>query len=163
MRNITRLAWRPAICLLIFLASEGIAVSQQAPRPVDTGVIFSAEHVEGSGANRLFALAAPYWTPSPDEIALLEAHLKPYLARATIPGAKVIAARLESYKRQYFGFTDGGKKWILVNGFCAGQWKKQDTWHDRVVVVLDGGVCFFRVRYDLLRSQFEQLQINGEA
>ena len=76
---------------------------------------------------------------------------------------KVIAARLGSYKRQYFGYTDGGKRWILVNGFCKGHWKKEDTWRDKVVLVHDGGLCFFKVRYDPSRSQFEQLEVIGEA
>jgi hypothetical protein len=75
----------------------------------------------------------------------------------------VIAARLGSYKRQYFGYTDGGKRWILVNGFCEGHWKKEDTWRDGGVLVKDGGLCFFKVRYDPSRSEFEQLEINGEA
>src|SRR5262245_20976511 len=91
---------------------------------------FSAEHVERSGADRVFGVTPPYWTPSPEQIALLEAQLKPYLGRVRLPKAKAIAARLGRYKRQYFGYTDGGKRWILVNGFCEGRWKKEDTWRN---------------------------------
>jgi hypothetical protein len=152
-----------AVHMLGLLASRGIAMSQERSQFVDTGVIFSAEHVERSGADRVLAVTPPYWTPSPEQIALLEARLKPFLGRLALPKAKAIAARLGSYKRQYFGYTDGGKRWILANGFCEGYWKEEDTWRDRVVLAKDGGLCFFKVRYDPSRSKFEQLEINGEA
>jgi len=163
MRKNIRLCAAATVYMLILLASQGIAMSQERSQLVDTGVIFSAEHVERSGADRMFGVTPPFWTPSPEQIAQLEVQLKPYLGRVRLPKAKVIAARLESYKRQYFGYTDGGKRWILVNGFCEGHWKKEDTWRDRVVLVRDGGLCFFKVRYDPSRSEFEQLVINGEA
>lgn len=111
----------------------------------------------------MFGIAPPYWTPSPEQIALLEAQLKPYPGRLRLPKANVIAARLGSYKRQYFGYTDGGKKCILVNGFCQGRWRKEDTWRHSFDLVHDGGLCFFKVRYDPSKPQFEQLEINGEA
>jgi hypothetical protein len=163
MPNNVRPCVAAPVYMLILLASTGIVVSQDHSQLVDSGVIFSAEHVERSGADRVLGLTPPYWTPSPEQIALLESQLKPYLGRVTQPKAKVIAARLGSYSRQYFGYSDGGKRWIFVNGFCEGPWKKEDTWRDKVVLVIDGGSCFFKVRYDPSRSQFEQLQINGEA
>ena len=163
MRKNLRFGVAANLHILILLASQGIAVSQERSQLVDTGVIFSAEHAERSGAGRVFGATPPYWTPPPEQIATLEAQLKSYLAGIKLAKAKVIAAKLGGYKRQYFGYTDGGKRWILVNGFCEGYWKKQDTWRDRVVLVLDGGSCFFHVRYDPSRSQFEQLEINGEA
>ena len=152
-----------AAAYMLFLLASQAAISQESSLFVDTGVIFSAEHVERSGADQVFGITPPYWTPSPGHIALLEAQLKPYLERVTSPKGKVIAARLGTYKRQYFGYTDGGKRSILVNGFCEGHWKKEDTWRDRAVFVKDGGLCFFKVRYDPSRSKFEQLQVNGEA
>ena len=163
MRKNMRLCVAVNVYMLILLASQGIATSQERSQLVDTGAIFSAEHVEGSGADRVFGVTPPYWTPSPEQIALLEAQLKPYLGRVRLPKAKAIAARLGRYKRQYFGYTDGGKRWILVNGFCEGRWKKEDAWRNRFVLVHDGGLCFFKVRYDPSKSQFEQLEINGEA
>jgi len=163
MPHNVRLRVAAPVYVLILLASAGITVSQEHSRLVDTGVIFSAEHVERSGAHRVLGLTRPYWTPSPEQIALLESKLKPYLGAYRSPRAKVIAARLGSYRRQYFGYSENGKKWIFVNGFCEGHWKKEDAWRDRVVLVLDGGLCFFKVRYNPSRSQFEQLEINGEA
>ena len=151
--------------MLVLLASPGTSMSQERPKVVDTGVIFSAQQVESSRSRssdiaRFFGLAPSFWMPGSEEIALLEGKLEPYLESATAPAAKVIATRLGSYKRQYVGYTDGGKRWIFVNGFCEETWKESGTWHDRLVFVMDGGLCFFTVRYDEYRSRFEYLLIN---
>lgn len=163
MRKTMRLCTVAAVSMLMHFAFQAIAMSQERVQLIDTGVIFSAEHVERSGADRALGVTRPFWTPSPEQIARIETQLKRYLGRVTPAKAKVIAARLGSYKRQYFGYTDGGKRWILVNGFCEGHWKEHNTWLDRVVLVHDGGPCFFKVRYDTSRSQFGRLEINGEA
>ena len=46
-----------------------------------------------------------------------------------------------------------------MNSFCE-RWTKDRSWQD-VLIVFDGGPCFFTVRYDLSNSQFDQLRING--
>jgi len=146
------------VCIVIALASPGVAKSQEHSQLVDTGVIFSAKQVERL-AKSYHILKPPYWTPSTEEIARLEVQLKPYLEGVTTPKAKVIAAKLGHYKRQYLGYTVGGKKWIFVNSFCS--WTEDESWRDTIIIVKDGGACFFSVRYDVSRSQFNQLQING--
>lgn len=50
-----------------------------------------------------------------------------------------------------------------MNSFCEGFWKRDDSWRDSIVDVLDGGSCFFTVLYDPLISQLDRLYINGEA
>jgi len=148
--------------MLNLLAAPGISMSQERSKLVDTGVIFSPQQVErSSDVTRFYGLAAPFWMPVSEEIALLEGKLKPYLESATDPAAKVIASRLGSYKRQYVGYTGGGKRWIFVNGFCEENWKGSDAWHDGLELVMDGGLCFFTVRYDVSRSRFKYLQINN--
>jgi hypothetical protein len=79
MRKNMRLRVAATVYVLILLASQAIAMSQECSQLVDTGGIFSAEHVEHSGADRVFGITPPYWTPSPEQIALLEVQLKPYL------------------------------------------------------------------------------------
>src|SRR5262249_23074829 len=106
-----RLCEAACVCIIIAFASPGIAKSREHSQLVDTGVIFSAKQVERS-AELYRMLTPPFWTPSTEEIARLEIQLKPYLEGVAIPEAKVIAAKLGRYKRQYLGYTDGGKKWI---------------------------------------------------
>src|SRR5262245_19269758 len=137
----------------------------------------SAQQIERSGTmSPYFSGARPLWTPSPEEVARLESKLKPFLeevANGKRRGAadywrapyqaKQIVERLDSYKRQYFGFTHGDKRWILVNSFCDAHWKRVDYWRDSIVEVADGGSCLFKVLYDPSSSQFDKLVINGEA
>ena len=161
MRRSIRLSGAAFICTVIALASS-VAASQEHSQLVDTGVIFSAQQVERSPRlARMIGITPPFWAPSREEIALLEAKLKRYLEGETPPEAKVIAARLGSYKRQYVGYTEDSKRRILVNGFCEEHLKEEDAWRDRLVVMFDGGPCFFTVRYDTSRSRFEYLLING--
>jgi hypothetical protein len=164
MRRNMRLSRAATVYIFLLLASHGIAMSQEASKDVDTGVIFTAQQVERSPAmNRMFDGMRPLWTPSPEEVALLEDRLKPYLEGVATPQAKEIAQRLGSYKRQYFGYTFGGKRGILVNAFCNAYWKRNDSWRDSIVDVLDGGSCYFQVFYDTSSSQFVRLAVNGPA
>src|SRR5262245_62100538 len=117
MGKSVRLCVASTVYIFSLLASHGLAMTQQHSKPVDIGVIFSAEQLERLAKVRDIGVTPPYWTPSSEEIAQLEVQLKPYLEGATRPEAKVIARRLESYKRQYLGFTHGGVRWILVNSF----------------------------------------------
>jgi hypothetical protein len=159
-----RLSMAATVYMLILLGSRGIAMSQEPSKLVDTGVIFSKQQIERSPSMKeILGSIQPLWTPSPEEVALLEGKLKAYLESLADRRARSIAARLGSYKRQYFGYTYGGKKWIHVNGFCESYWKRDDSWRDRFVYVLDGGSCYFRVHYDPSSSQFDKLSINGEA
>jgi hypothetical protein len=178
MRKNMRLWVAATVYPLALLAPQGIAMSQESSTVIDTGVIFSAQQTEHPDEmRRFFDAVRPLWTLSREEIAQLESKLKPFLEDVAsgkrreaadyywrAPSqAKAIVARLESYKRQYFGFTERGKKWILVNSFCEEHWKRDDSWLDRMVVVLDGGSCFFTALYDPATSQFERVTINGEA
>lgn len=158
-RNICKAA---CFSMVVALALPGTAMSQQHAQLVDTGVILSAQQLEHSAdANRLMGITPPYWTPSSDDIARLDGQLRPYLEGVTANQPKALDAKLESYKRQYLGYTDGGKKWIYVNSICKTGWKEDRFWLDDLVIVFDGGPCFFTVRYDLSSSQFGQLMING--
>ena len=152
------------LSMVIALAVPGTAMSQEHSLLVDTGVIFSAQQLERSAdAYRKMGIMPPYWTPSSEDIARLERELKPYLAGETTPQAKVIGStKFGSYKRQYLGYTNDGRRWIFVNSFCE-WWTKEKgrLWHEDRFIVFDGGSCFFTVRYNQSNSQFHELKING--
>ena len=99
--------------------------------------------------------------PVSEEIALLEGKLKPYLESATAPAAKVIATRLGSYKRQYVGYTAGGKRWIFVNGFCEEFWKESDAWHDGLELQPMAGQSLVTGWNTTSEAAFKYLQINN--
>jgi len=130
----------------------------------ERGVIFSAERAEEYSRYLLMdGVEPPYWTPSAGEIESLEAKLRDFLAKSGEPDAAQILFHLDTYKRQYIGFTVGGAKWILVNAFCGDEWKRNGRWREQLVAVLDGGRCYFRAIYNRAKSRFEILKINGEA
>jgi hypothetical protein len=161
MRKNIPLCEAARLCMVIALAVPGTAMSQEHSLLVDTGVIFSAQQLERSAdAYRMLGITPPYWTPSFEDIARVERQLKPYLAGETNPQAKGIDTKPGSYKRQYLGYTNDGRRWIFVNSFCE-RWTKDRLWREDIIIVFDGGPCFFTVRYDQSNSQFDQLRING--
>ena len=52
---------------------------------------------------------------------------------------------------------------VLVSGVCEAHWPYVSDWNTRLVVVLDGGSCFFVVKYDPESQEFMDLVVNGEA
>ena len=100
------------------------------------------------------------WEPSPKMIAELKAGVEPYVKdQAMAQGRKLRNWR--EYTFQYQGQEESERKSIFINALCIGD----DRWHlDReMVIVLDGGSCFFNVKYDPARKQFYGLSINGGA
>ncbi|HYM32435.1 MAG TPA: hypothetical protein VEU47_14115 [Candidatus Cybelea sp.] len=151
-----------AIVQILFVS---MAAANDADRgaPVSAGVIFSSSQAERIAKGWPEpSVAGDYWTPSAAEIADLERVLPGYLAEFDDARARAIAGKLATYKRQYLGYVDHGEKFIWVNAFCD-DFASQTDWTERLVVVLDGGTCFFNVRYSAARMRFERLMINGEA
>jgi hypothetical protein len=158
-----RLSVAIAVSIVTFAFNWRIVMDAHAAESIDTGVVFSAEQTEQSAkAQPMLAIGAPpYWTPSKVEIQQLESALPAFLKQSD--GAAKIARNLRSYRRQYFGYSDHGEKWVLVNSFCEEYWKKDASWRNSVVFVFDGGDCYFRVRYRVSTSNFSGLEINGES
>ncbi|MBS1792484.1 MAG: hypothetical protein JSS81_01450 [Acidobacteria bacterium] len=68
---------------------------------------------------------------------------------------------LENYKFQLIPATDeNGEKWVWVNAFCD-DFKKD--WKKQLVLVDDGGNCFFQFYINLKRNSFERFTVNGEG
>lgn len=100
------------------------------------------------------------WVPTAEVISRLKQHIEPFVRNES----KTEGRKLQDWKTytfQYQGQEENGRKFVFVNAFCINdngwQLKKQ------VVVVLDGGTCFFNIKYDPKTNQFFSLQINGEA
>lgn len=105
--------------LLVLLDSQGTAISQERSQLVDTGVILSPSKDERP---IFFGITPPFWTPSPEQIAQIEAQLKPYL-EGSHQGKWI--AELGIYKRQYVGYTADSRRWVFVNSFCERFWKRR--------------------------------------
>ena len=67
------------------------------------------------------------------------------------------------YFRQYLPIVPSGKKLIFVNAMCGGAGESSDEWRHHLIIVCDGGDCFWQVYYDPATKQFSNLMINGRA
>ncbi|WP_400191100.1 hypothetical protein [Hymenobacter sp. B81] len=67
---------------------------------------------------------------------------------------------LPEYKRQYFAFINSrGEKEVQVNCFCT----EVPNWRRQLVVVSDGGNCFFHVTVNLSNNTWHDMAANGSA
>jgi hypothetical protein len=160
------------LLVLVLPVGRGIAESSALGQVVGTGIIFSAAEVKKVAEwDAELDMGPRYWVPTAGEITQLESRLLPYLHNEASSGhdrfkrtqVNEIITKFSRYKRQYLGFTSYGKKWILVNGFCADTMDIDKEWREHFVSVSDGGECFFNVRFDPSDLHFEQLEINGDA
>jgi hypothetical protein len=66
----------------------------------------------------------------------------------------------ESYTFQYQGRELDGHKIIYVNAFCS---EPPAYAAEQMVLVLDGGACYFEAYYDIESRSFVRLVFNGVA
>lgn len=71
--------------------------------------------------------------------------------------------RYEKYTKQYVGFTDeNGNEFIYINGFCS-EYSNIDDLRENLLIVFDGGNCFFRIKIDLKTGKCVSFSIHGVA
>jgi hypothetical protein len=103
------------------------------------------------------------WVPTDKEILALEEQLVAYLIqqRGAFDSLQTpIEQRLSNYRRQYWGVIENDKKLIVANFFCDAS---HTDWTEQVVEAIDGGDCYFRIRYDPEAETFYDLVVNGSA
>ena len=154
-----------SVFLALTLALAGC--SGPTPTPIvpivtydSNSIIFDAKSAEEMSLGPIAGRSLDgYWTPDPDDVRELERHLGAYLKEAgeTSPG---LISKWSDYKRQYAGIMVDGKRLVFANYFCDAfdvEWQRD--W----VFVMDGGDCFFDVKYDAETGEFYELRIHGEA
>ena len=100
------------------------------------------------------------WVPTAETVVRIKEQIGPFVtARAKVDTRNLREWR--SYTFQYQGQEKSGKKFVFINAFCVNNDKPNPT--KQMVFVLDGGACFFNVKYDPDKNQFFELVINGEA
>ena len=152
-----------AFLLLILTISISVPTSgRQAPAPILVhtsdfdGVIFPGDM---KPFQREFPKGVRYWTPAESDVLLAEKELIPFLSRSNDTRVKEILSKIKTYKTQYVGVVITGHKYVYFNLFCIAP----DYWTRREVVVLDGGTCFFNVRFSIENKAFSNLRVNGVA
>ena len=100
------------------------------------------------------------WVPSAEAISKLKEQIEAFVSnQAKTEGRKL--REWKTYTFQYQGQEENGRTFVFVNAFCMSD--KQWQLKKQMVFVLDGGTCFFNLKYDPKTNQFFSLQVNGEA
>lgn len=103
-----------------------------------------------------------YWTPTEEDILNLEGKLDSFLRENSeqFNSQPPVWEQIKNYKRQYAGLIINGKQLIYGNFFCT---ETGVDWREEWVIVMDGGDCFFQLRFDMESGEFMNLMVNGEA
>ena len=127
------------------------------------------------------------WSPSPDQVRLLEGRLSTLLDRelSTLRLPDSLRPHVGDYYRQYAGVIVGGRRLIYINGFHKAQvaqtrsflnehrtdstalrsfpsaFRDTDYWRGVPTVVCDGGEYYFGVEYDPETHRFRNFSFNG--
>ncbi|MBT31691.1 MAG: hypothetical protein CMO01_18700 [Thalassobius sp.] len=68
---------------------------------------------------------------------------------------------LPNYKRQYIAtLNNKGEKEVWVNCFCS---TPRNDWNKEIIMVKDGGNCYFNLTINLSTNQCLNFMVNGEA
>jgi hypothetical protein len=100
------------------------------------------------------------WQPSDEVVREIRATIEDHVRKIAKRKGRDIRPWAE-YSFQLQGQEKNGKKYVYVNALC----NSQDTslLGRSLIVVMDGGNCFFNVKYDPVNKVFYDLFINGEA
>jgi len=99
------------------------------------------------------------WQPSKAELSDAKAKIQPYaVAQAKLQHDDL--SPWDAYTFQYQGRDLHGRKIIYVNAFCS---DAPDYATREMVLVLDGGTCYFRAFYDIQTKSFVGISFNGLA
>ena len=139
-----------------------LTATEESPTAVanQSWMIVTEEYAEEKGIASWLAEGDGYWTPSEDDILKLEEKIGEYLSQnpSQFYRQPPVWERLDEYQRQYIGIERGDKQIIYGNYFCD---SGRVNWREELVIVEDGGDCFFQIEYDVESEVFIKLLVNG--
>lgn len=128
--------------------------------PEYEGVVLAVKGVSQTGMTSVGKLQLDgVWVPNAGDVAAFESGLVAHMTKSVPAASKTLPAKLKSYKRQWFGVTAGSKKLIYGNFLC----RERPGWEQAVIMVDDGGDCYFQLFYDVTSREYVGLMINGNA
>lgn len=155
--------------ILLWVVVYRVTVSSlagcSAPASTDMWAVIPERRAEEMGLGTWLSSGAEiegYWTPTEEDILLLEENLPSFLQENSTSFRREppVWEQLDNYKRQYAGLVIHDSKIIYGNFFCSDpgmDWKKE--W----MFVIDGGDCFFQLQFDIASGAFSGLMVNGDA
>ncbi len=102
------------------------------------------------------------WRPSDQILSKIKMHLEPYMkTQEKIFGRSL--KKWNTYRFQYQGQEENGHKFVYINAFCHLYDDKHVNLSKKIVLIKDGGGCYFQVKYDPIADKFFDAFVNGEA
>ena len=106
-----------------------------------------------------FPISGGTWTADRVAVAHLQAALHPYVV-AQASERRLKLQPWSSYSFQFQGRGNADGKFIFINAFCSAP----DAYAaKRFLQVLDGGTCYFELKYNPKTKTFYDLGFNGVA
>lgn len=152
--------------------------SDAAPGEVLPAIFLSRERTASFVGGFLLPDSRPVdavWQPTRDDFDRLLAGLPARLEADRDRRGSVVAARLrqqlsgeppdaawDRYGVQVVGVVSGERRLVYANFFCNPRWTLRDR-PEELVMVLDGGTCYFQVWFDVSSGEYPRVVINGEA
>lgn len=105
------------------------------------------------------------YTPTEDDIKTAEEVLKAcFIKEASGTANPFFGRKYDDYNMQFVGGElEGGDKIIWVNCFCMAESEILKKWKTDIILVADGGNCFFNVKINLKNKEYYGLMVNGMA
>ena len=113
-----------------------------------------------NAAERWIKVAGGKWDPSPKILADLKSQIESYV-RSQAKGQGRELKNWQGYTFQYQGQEEKGRRFIFINALCVQ--RDRQRLDKEIIIIFDGGSCYFNVKYDPSQKVFFDLFINGEA
>jgi len=104
------------------------------------------------------------FTPTDEDVILSKKVSNIYIdSLSRINKNQLLNYSMSRYYRQYVGYFDNnGDKIILINAFCSKQGSSEEL-TKKLIMIHDGGSCYYKIKINLNKKKCFDLLINGEA
>ena len=105
------------------------------------------------------------WTPSGTDIENAEKLITEcFNDQKTGTLNRLLNRKPEDYYRQFVGaINEKGEKIIWVNCFCEKEINFFKDWKTNIIMVADGGNCFFNLKINVDKNNYFDVMVNGNA
>jgi hypothetical protein len=117
----------------------------------DGTVVFSPDDAESDTSGD-----ETTWTPTAEDVEIVDAMLRDYVDEHP----ELELDDFDTYHRQYVGTGQVGEL-ASVNALCEGA--GLDDWEDELILVNDGGTCFWQAEVSFRTRAVEDFTVNGVA
>lgn len=107
-----------------------------------------------------FEVLGGSWSPQQSDMVAIEQDLGEYVMQQA--AARHLRVKpWQMYTFQYQGQGNANSQEIYINAFCTDFGRKD--FNREWLIALDGGTCFFRLKYTPATGTFDGIEFNGEA